>query len=156
MMIQQPSSRNCFVCGVENPAGLHIEFYESGTEPIQVMADYVVPRKYQGYPGIVHGGILATLLDEVTSRTVFRGDSPRLVVTAQLSVRYRKPVPVETPIKLTGQIVEDKGKVIKVTGKISDMAGITLAEADAVLVEVAPDLLGEPADEEDWKIYPEC
>ena len=154
-MNEQSSSRNCFVCGVENPAGLHLHFYESDTDPVQVTADYIVPRKYQGYPGIVHGGILATMLDEVTSRTVFRGDNPRLVVTAQLSVRYRKPVPVETPIKLIGQIVEDKGKVIKVTGKISDTAGTTLAEADAVLVEVAPDFMGEPRDENDWNIYPE-
>lgn len=154
-MIEQASSRNCFVCGLDNPAGLHIQFYESGTDPIQVTAEYQVPEKYQGYPGIVHGGIVATMLDEVTARTVFRGESPRLALTARLSIRYRKPVPVATPIKLIGEIVKDNGKIIDVAGKIYDLEGNLLAEADAVLVEVDPHSLDHFAKgEEDWRVYP--
>lgn len=154
-MIQQSSSKNCFVCGIENPVGLHIEFYESETDPIQVTAQYTVPGKYQSYPGIVHGGIVATMLDEVTSRTVFRGDPLRIVVTARLSVKYRKPVPVETPLRLNGQIVEDRGKIITVKGQITDEPGTILAEAEATLVEVSPDFFGEnTVSGEDWQVYP--
>ncbi len=151
----QPNSQNCFVCGIENEAGLHMRFFESETDPVQVNAEYTVPARYQGYPGVVHGGIVASMLDEVTSRTVFRGDPPRYVVTARLSVRYRKPVPVETPLKLTGRLVEDKGKVITVAGEITNQAGTVLAEAEAVLVEVDASFFGEALNSQGWQVYPE-
>src|SRR5512142_1421973 len=133
-MNQQAVSRDCFVCGIENPAGLHMRFYETGADPVRVIADYTVRARYQGYPGVVHGGIVAAMLDEVTSRTIFRGDPPRFVVTARLSVRYRKPVPVETPLRLTGRVVEDKGRIINVAGEIFGPGDALLAEAEAVLV----------------------
>lgn len=145
-MIQQPVSHDCFVCGIDNPAGLQMRFYESECEPVQVTAEYTVPAHYQGYPGVVHGGIIAAMLDEVTSRTIFRGNPPRFVVTARLTIRYRKPVPVETPLRLTGRIVEDKGKVITVAGEILDPEGILLTEAEAVIVEVEPSFFGDNRD----------
>lgn len=149
----QPSSLQCFVCGVENQAGLHMSFYETSTDPVQVVAHYSVPEQYQGYPGVVHGGIVAAMLDEVISRTVFRGDSPRFVVTAKLSIRYRKPVPLRTPLRLTGRIVEDKGRVIKVAGEITDPVGTVLAEAEAVLMEVEPAFFDQMTPENNsWKL----
>ncbi len=155
-MNQQPVSHDCFVCGVDNPAGLHMRFYETGTDPVQVVADYTVPARYQGYPGVVHGGIIAAMLDEVTSRTIFRGDPPRFVVTARLSVRYRKPVPVETPLRLTGRVVEEKGRTITVAGEIRRVDGTLLAEADAVIVEVDPSFFGEAVlTPEKWRVYPD-
>ncbi len=153
-MKEQPISQDCFVCGVENPVGLHIHFYETATNPVEVIAEYTVPSRYQGYPGVVHGGIIASMLDEVTSRTIFRGDPPRFVVTARLSVRYRKPVPVETPLKLAGRIVEDKGRVITVAGEIHGPDNILLAEAEAVLVEVDASFFGEDAiNNQKWQVY---
>lgn len=155
-MNQQPVSHDCFVCGVDNPAGLHMRFYESESDPVQVTAEYTVPAHYQGYPGVVHGGIIAAMLDEVTSRTIFRGDPPRFVVTARLSIRYRKPVPVETPLHLTGRVVEDKGKVITVAGEIFGPEGILLAEAEAVIVEVEPSFFGDVSlAGQSWQVYPE-
>jgi acyl-coenzyme A thioesterase PaaI-like protein len=155
-MKQQPVSRNCFVCGVENSAGLHMHFFETDSNPVEVHVDYTVPAHFQGYPGVVHGGIIATMLDEVISRTIFRGDPPRFVVTAKLSIRYRKPVPVETPLKITGRVVEDKGKVITVMGQIYGPEGVLLAEGDAVLVEVDSSFFGELGeDAENWRVYPE-
>jgi acyl-coenzyme A thioesterase PaaI-like protein len=155
-MNQQPVSRNCFVCGVNNPSGLHMRFYETNTNPVSVIAEYTVPAHFQGYPGVVHGGIIATMLDEVTSRTIFRGDPPRFVVTAKLSMRYRKPVPVETPLRLIGRVVEDRGRVITVAGEIQGPDGAILAEAEAVLVEVEPSFFGEAnMSQSDWQVYPD-
>lgn len=154
-MNQQPSAQHCFVCGVENPAGLQIRFFETEAEPVEVRAEYTVPQRYQGYPGVVHGGILATMLDEVASRAVFRGDPPRMVVTAKLTVRYRKPVPVETPLLLSGRIVEDKGRVVQVAGEIRDTGGVLYAEADVTLMEVDPLAVGTTTvTAENWKVYP--
>jgi acyl-coenzyme A thioesterase PaaI-like protein len=157
-MTQQPLSRDCFVCGVENPVGLRMRFTEHVSEapgPVQVTAEYTVPAHYQGYPGVVHGGIIATMLDEVTSRTIFRGDPPRFVVTARLSVRYRKPVPVETPLRLTGRVVEDKGRVISVAGEIFGPGGVLLAEAEALLVEVDASFFGDSElSSQNWRVLP--
>lgn len=155
MKLQQASSRNCFVCGVENGTGLQMRFFESDTDPRIVTAEYTVPKKYQGYPGIVHGGILAAMLDEVTSRTIMRGNPPRFVVTANLSLRYRKPVPVETPLRMVGRVVEEKGKIIIVDGEMFDLQDRLLTEARATLVEVDPSFFGAMTsfEEQGWRVY---
>jgi acyl-coenzyme A thioesterase PaaI-like protein len=157
MMKLQPSARNCFVCGVENDSGLHLRFYETEDNPPQVVAHYTIQERFQGYPGVAHGGILATMLDEVTSRTVFRVDPPRFVVTARLTMRYRKPVPLGTSLKLVGRVVEDKGRVITVAGQIIDPDGVVLTEAEAVLFEVDHQQFFESGEmaQESWEIYPE-
>jgi acyl-coenzyme A thioesterase PaaI-like protein len=86
--MKQPNSRYCFGCGVENSYGLGLRFYEIG--PAKLEAEYTVPDHFQGYPGIVHGGIVATMLDEVLGRVVMIGDHSRFMMTARLEVRYRK------------------------------------------------------------------
>jgi uncharacterized protein (TIGR00369 family) len=151
----QPSSRECFVCGVENRFGLHIRFFETG--PYEVQAEYSVPEAFQGYPGIVHGGIIATMLDETASRVYFRGDPPRMVVTAKLNIRYRKPVPVGVKLTLVGRGVSDKGQVCVATGEIIGPGGDILADAEATLFEVPKSYLEEYAlmDAQGWKVYPE-
>jgi acyl-coenzyme A thioesterase PaaI-like protein len=157
-MNQQASSRNCFVCGVENDSGLHMRFFETpaDAQPVTVIAEYTVPARFQGWPGVVHGGIIASMLDEVTSRTIFRGDAQRFVVTAKLSIRYRKPVPVETPLKLIGRVIEDRGKVINVAGELRGPGDELLAEAEAVLVQVDPSFFGDQViDPQDWRVYPD-
>lgn len=155
-MNKQANARSCFVCGVENDAGLGLRFYETETSPVRVSATYTVPRKFQGYPNIVHGGIIAAMLDEVASRAVMRGDPVRIVVTAKLNVRYRRPVPVELPLQLSGWVVEDKGRAITVAGEMRGPDGALLAEAEAVVMEVDPTVFGDiPLDEQDWRVYPD-
>ena len=150
----QPNAAHCFVCGVKNDAGLQMRFYETDETPARVFASYTVPARYQGYPGIVHGGIIAAMLDEVISRTIFRGDPPRLVVTAQLTIRYRRPVPVETKLRLAGWVERDSGKVIKVAGTIHNLNGALLAEAEGLLMEVDQNVIGPPQPQ-DWQLYPD-
>ena len=91
----QATSRNCFVCGRENPVGLHIRFYEDLANA-RVVVPLMIPETYQGYPGIAHGGILATVLDELSGRALMMGAEDDVFwVTAKLEVRYRKPTPTE-------------------------------------------------------------
>ena len=68
--------------------------------PGEVEAHHILTDHYQGYPGVVHGGIIASMLDEVMGRVFMEGDPPRFMVTAELKIRYKKPVPVNTPLKL--------------------------------------------------------
>lgn len=151
----QANARSCFVCGVENNAGLKMRFFQTG--PLDVEADYTVPEQFQGYPGIAHGGIVAAMLDEVASRVFMSGDPPRLMVTAKMDIRYRKPVPVGVKLHLVGKAQAEAGRVGKALGQVFDPQGVLLAEADLTVVEVKSDFFGQvpPEETEGWRIYPE-
>jgi uncharacterized protein (TIGR00369 family) len=151
----QPNSRHCFVCGVENPLGLHLKFYES--EPGEVVAEYTLPENYQGYPGVAHGGIVAAMLDEVAGRCLM-GDreAPRFMFTARLNVTYRKNVPVGQPLKLVGKAVDSRGRSATAISTIYDQAGNILAQAEALLINVPDQVLrGVDLSQLGWQIYPE-
>jgi acyl-coenzyme A thioesterase PaaI-like protein len=62
MMEKQPGSKTCFICGRENPVGLKLDFFT--LSPGKVRSDLTIPAHYEGYPGTVHGGIIAAILDE--------------------------------------------------------------------------------------------
>jgi acyl-coenzyme A thioesterase PaaI-like protein len=151
---KQPNSLNCFVCGIENPCGLQLKFYTTG--PGEVSADYTVPECYQGYPGVVHGGIVAAMLDEVAGRVHMGGDNARFLYTARLEVRYRRNVPVGQPLHLLGQAGKSKGRSATASARIYDQEGVLLAEAEALLVDI-PDQVVSSVDLEalGWKVYPD-
>src|SRR3972149_11335556 len=79
--VKQPNSRNFFVCGLENRVGLKLAFFDAG--PNRAEAGYTVPEKYQGYPGVVHGGGVAAMLDEVVGRAAVSGGPDPFTVTAR-------------------------------------------------------------------------
>jgi acyl-coenzyme A thioesterase PaaI-like protein len=149
---KQPNSLHCFVCGRENPYGLKLNFYES--TPGEVIVETTVPEQYQGYPGVVHGGIVAAMLDELTGRVHMGGDPPRFMFTARLSVRYRKNVPVGQPLRIIGRAGKSRERSAVATGQIYGPDGELLAEADAVLVNV-PEEITTQVDlaELGWKVY---
>src|SRR5437879_8576497 len=68
----QPLYEDCFVCGRANPIGLHISFFSEGE---MVRSEFVADLRHKGYPGLVHGGILYTVLDETIGRTAYLVDS---------------------------------------------------------------------------------
>jgi uncharacterized protein (TIGR00369 family) len=150
----QPNSRHCFVCGLENEHGLHLRFFQ--TEEGDVIVETIVPDHFQGYPGIVHGGIVASLVDEALGRVhMGLADDPRFMFTAKMTVNYRKPVPTETPIRIVAQGIKSKRRSATSVCSIYGPEGVLLAEAEAVLVNV-PDEMLENADLESlgWKVYP--
>jgi acyl-coenzyme A thioesterase PaaI-like protein len=152
--MKQPNSKHCFVCGRENPYGLKLKFYE--TAPGEVEVEYTVPEQYQGYPGVVHGGVVAAMLDEVTGRVHMGADPPRFMFTARLDVRYRKNVPVGQPLRIVGHAGKSRERTAIATGQIFGPDGDLLAEAEAVLVNV-PDEIKDQVDLEElgWKVYPD-
>jgi acyl-coenzyme A thioesterase PaaI-like protein len=151
---KQPNSRHCFVCGVENPVGLHLAFYN--TDANQVVAEVTIPDAYQGYPGVVHGGIVASMLDEAAARAAMGEDIWRLMVTARLSIRYRKPVPIGQPLRLVGRLERRRGRLANAHSEIQLPDGTVGAEAEALLADV-PTPPGEMPDMDSlgWKVYPD-
>lgn len=150
--MKQANSLNCFVCGLANQIGLKLKFYE--TAPGEVSCEYTVPEQYQGYPGIVHGGIVAAMLDEVCSRVYIRGNPPRFMYTARLEIRYRKNVPTGTQLQIIGKAEKSKSRTATSTGTIYDPEGNVLAEANALLVEIPEELIASSDLEAlGWMVY---
>lgn len=150
----QPNSRHCFVCGVENPVSLGLRFYETGRD--EVTAEYTVPDRYQGYPGMVHGGVVAAMLDEVVGRAAMAGDPNRFMFTGRLCLTYRKPVPLGQPLRMVGRLVRRRGRAARATGELRLRDGTLAVEATATLIDVP----GHTASQEEldalgWKVYPQ-
>ncbi len=147
----QPTSRMCFVCGRENPVGLHLHFYEDA-EKQQVIVPFSLPAHYQGYPGVAHGGILASILDEVSGRAVMIGGGDPFWMTAKLEVRYRKPTPTETPLTAVGWVVRRGSRATEVAGEIRLPDGTVTAEAKAIVVAIPPETIkGWEAEQPYWR-----
>ncbi len=119
MKLEVADDRHCFACGMDNPEGLRIEWTVEGKT---TYAEFVPERKYQGWKGIVHGGIIATLLDEAMTRLacVVYG----AVVTAEMTVRFVAPAKIGEKISIRGEIASESRKLIEM--KASLYAGETL------------------------------
>jgi len=124
--LQVLADRGCFVCGTDNPAGLQIQL-EVDTENGAASSRVVLDHRFQGWQNVIHGGILATLLDEVAIYAC-RSQGEQFV-TAEINVRYRKPVPVGSTIDLKGRIIEMRRKLFKVESRI-EINGTLHAEAE--------------------------
>lgn len=152
--MKQANSSHCFVCGLSNLYGLQLSFYE--TAPGEVTSEVTVSERYQGYPGIVHGGIVAAMLDEVCGRAHMGGEQPRFMYTARLEVHYRKNVPVGVPLKVIGRVLNSKSRTAKSSGIIVGLEGEVLAEADALMVEISEEFIDSlDFDKLGWKVYEE-
>ena len=131
-MQKQPNSRYCFLCGLENPLGLHLAFYEDDDN--RVIARYVQRDEHQGYPGVLHGGITCALLDETIGRTLVRQDI--WAMTVQIDVRFRKPVPLGEEITVIGEMVRLRSRTMEGKGEIRLADGSIAATAAAKYVRL--------------------
>jgi len=144
----------CFVCGLQNPIGLKLAFYQDA-EADQVRAEITVPDEYQGYPGVVHGGIVSAILDEVAGRAIMlRRSDDDLMATLRLTVRFRRPTPTETPLTALGWVERMGGVGARVAGEIRIPDGTVTADCEAVLADV-PDQFYTSWEEEKvyWRVY---
>ena len=137
----QPNSDYCFVCGRKNPKGLYMRFYDNGAD--EVCADYTIAEEYQGYPGVVHGGVVASILDEVVCRVSMIADHHHFMMSVKLEVKYRHPVPTETPLRIVGRIVRLRGRLGKAVGEVILPDGTIAAEAAMTLADVPAEVLAQ-------------
>jgi uncharacterized protein (TIGR00369 family) len=116
----------CFGCGCNNPIGLKLHFTREGDG---VRAEFTPDRAHQGWPGLLHGGILGCLLDEAMSNATYATGNTCL--TASMTVRLRQPVSVEMPLVVTARVTRHRKRLIETSGEISLKDGTVIAESTA-------------------------
>jgi len=122
----------CFCCGTQNERGLHLHFsYQASGE---AEASLVIPEYFSGWKNMTHGGFLSMLLDEAMAHACIHvAESPidRTAVTAEMTVRFKKPVETGTVVRIVGKVVETKGRILSTHGTVFDASGAPAAEATA-------------------------
>ena len=114
---KQPNSKMCFVCGMHNAFGLKSSFYE--LEDGQLLAIFQPADEHQGYPGRLHGGIAATILDETIGRAIMLTHADNIWgVTVDFSMKLRKPVPIDGEIRVLARIVSEGTRSFQGEGEI--------------------------------------
>ena len=124
------ADRKCFVCGAENPIGLNVDF-SIDEQNNKAAVTVSIPELYQGWQGLVHGGIISALLDEAAiyaCRPISMHG-----VTAGLNVRFRKPVSIDTELSVEAEVVRVKRKVAEVSSLML-CNGEIMAEAEVKVI----------------------
>jgi uncharacterized protein (TIGR00369 family) len=146
----------CFICGLQNPVGLHMAIYNDPDHRC-IYSNITLPDQYQSYPGVVHGGIVATMLDEISGRaTIMDGNDRNLMVTVKLEVKYRQPTPTNTPLKVIGRVISQTETRAKVEGEIQLPDGTVTASCEGLLARPPEEMRDQWMDELPyWKVYPD-
>jgi acyl-coenzyme A thioesterase PaaI-like protein len=130
----------CFACGQQNPLGLKMTFL---VDDNAVVADFMPRAEHQGFPGIIHGGIIATALDEALNRTSVLAESPAWTMTGRLEIRYRLAVPYGSLLRVRASLQSQRGRMVQASGKLTlaEDEAVVFAEAQGTFMTLAPALL---------------
>jgi uncharacterized protein (TIGR00369 family) len=115
---------NCFVCGENNPNGLRLSF-EINREKQTLKTIFIASPTFQGWDGIVHGGMISTLLDEAMAKLVY--ELGYQAITVSLEIKFKKPAPILKPLSVHGEITEVNKRLIRAKAHIAKEDGTILA-----------------------------
>jgi uncharacterized protein (TIGR00369 family) len=132
-MAQLRDNERCYVCGKKNPVGLKIDF-KINAETRSISGSFTPSRDHQGYEGIVHGGILSSLLDEAMAKLAYSLGVP--AVTAELTVKFKTPAAPGEGLSIFGRITEETNRLILAEAKI-ERGPVVIAEAKAKLLRTS-------------------
>ena len=122
----------CFACGDKNPDGLNLDFKMEGEK---IFAEYIFPKKFQGYADVVHGGMLSLVLDEVMVNLPWKKyGNP--VVSAELCIRLKKPVRVGQKVIFSAWIEKEAKSLILMNGRAELENGDVVATSTAKCIKV--------------------
>jgi len=142
-------SNFCFICGLNNNLGLQAQFFN--LDDGSVCALFTARQEHQGYAGRVHGGVTSAILDETIGRAIQTLDPNIFGVTIELTVKYRKPVPLEEELKVIGRIDKQSNRVFEGSGEVLLSDGTVAAQAQAKYLRVDVEKIVEGGLEEiDW------
>lgn len=134
---KQLNTHDCIICGMDNPAGLKAPFYEM--EDGSVVSKFIYQDIHQSYPGRAHGGMITCMLDELVGRAIWTIEPLTWGVTASISVRFHKPVPLNQELMAIGKVVKNNRFIFDAEGVIKDKNGTVLASAKATYFKLKPE-----------------
>lgn len=146
----------CFVCGTDNGVSLKAQFLE--TTEGEVLGIFQPSEVHQSYPGRVHGGISAAMLDELMGRAVNLEEPETWSVTVDLSTRYRKPVPYDQPVNARARVTKNGSRMYEAAGEIVLADGTIAVEATGRYLKMPVGKIVESSDVQsdiDEVIYPD-
>lgn len=124
---------HCFMCGKENPYGLKLDIQKSDN-PVRAFASFVLDKVYQGYEGVVHGGILSSILDELMIYALYFQEIPTM--TAKIEVKFKEKVSVGEPLTATAWMKKDRGNMVEAEGEIRNAAGSVVTSGSGLFLKV--------------------
>lgn len=128
--------QRCFVCGLHNPYGLQLVFR---CEHNSIVADFQPRAEHQGFPGVIHGGIVAAVLDEALNRTSLLATNPNWTMTGRLEVRFRRYVPYGSLLRVRASLDKERRNWLQASGTLTlaDAENTILAEAQGTFMALS-------------------
>lgn len=137
MIVKLPSYKSCFGCGQENPIGLKLErFWDK--ENHTVFSEFKLDKVYEGFEDVIHGGIIATIVDELIW-WVIAVEKRKCTVTVELNIKFRKPLNPNREYQGEAKILSEKGRRFTASCLIKDKEGNVLAEGSGVFFALKDD-----------------
>ena len=151
---KQYISKMCFVCGEKNDFGLHASFYETGSG--ELVGLFSPSIQHQGYPGRLHGGIAATILDETMGRAIGVGKPEQVwSVTVEFTTKYRKPIPMDQEVRVVGRVTNEGTRIYEASGEIVLDSGEVAVTATGKYMKLNLEKITAEELEEGLWFYPE-
>ncbi|HHL34343.1 MAG TPA: PaaI family thioesterase [Desulfobulbaceae bacterium] len=149
---KQPNSKMCFVCGLDNSFGLKSRFYE--LESGELLAMFRPEEQHQGYPGRLHGGLAATILDETIGRSIMISTSDTIWgVTVEFSMRLKKPVPMDGEIRVLARTISENRRFFEGSGEILLPGGGIAVQATGRYMKVDIEKIADfDLEEQQWGV----
>lgn len=122
----------CFACGEDNPISLGLNFKKNDDKTVR--AEFQPKMEHQGYKGIMHGGLISTLMDEAMAKVLSLNDI--LALTAKMNIRFRQPVSIDKKLVITAEIVKNKTGLYFTEAEVRGINGELFAEAEAKFMKV--------------------
>ncbi len=134
---KQPGSKDCIICGQDNSLGLHAHFYEM--EDGKLISTFTFKSEHQSYPGRVHGGMIAAVIDETVGRLLWIEDPKAYAVTMRLNIEYHKPVPYDVPLRCVATMNKLSKMTFEGSAEIKNEEGQMLAKGTALYFRLPVD-----------------
>ncbi len=134
---KQPGSKDCLVCGKDNPLGIHAQFYE--LEDGKCVSTFAFGTVHQSYPHRTHGGMIAAVIDETIGRLLWIEDPNGYGVTMKLNIEYHKPVPYDEPLRCVASLKRMSKMTFEGVAEIKNEKGEMLARGDALYFRMPVD-----------------
>ncbi len=151
---KQPNSKMCLVCGLKNEHGLKASFFE--TESKELIALFRPSDEHQGYPGRLHGGMAAAIIDEAIGRAIQAGRQQQVWnVTVELRTRFKKPIPLGCELRVIARITREGSRFFEGEAELVLPDGQVAATGEGKYLKVDLERIGD-FDEQanEWRVVP--